>query len=619
MFLQAVHIMPMLATVATAPALSTGMLVVFAIILAALILFITEWVPMDITAIGVIVALVVLEPWTQISPQDGVSGFANPATIAVLAMFILSEGVRRTGFVQWVGDKIIQLAAGSPRKQFAMLTGLSGTTAGMINNTPVVAMMIPMVADISEKTKTSPSKYLMPISFISMIGGMLTLVGTSTNLLASDISDRLLDRPFTMFEFTHLGAILLVVGFFYLLFIGRHLIPERIKPEEDLTAEFQMEDYLTEVSVREDSPLLGYTVREALREMKLDADIVHMVRDGQKFSKPLARKEVCAGDRLMIRTDRENLLRLLDSESLDIVPATGLEARSKDDPQRTPRRLAEVVILPDTPLVGETIQSLNFEAQYEAAVLAIRRGRRIVHNQMDDFVLTGGDTLLVLASAKDFEKLINDRRFVVVDKDAKPAMRTSKMPVALAIVAAVIGVAALGIMPIMVTALAGVLAMIITGCLDSNEAYDAVDWPVIFLLAGMIPLGAALEATGGAAFLASGMVSTAGVLPALAMVFVFYMVTTLITQVISNNASVVLMVPVAIKAADTLGAEPFAFVMAVTFAASTAMLTPIGYQTNLMVYAPGGYKFTDYFRVGAPLQLLLAIATTFGIYWIWGV
>ena len=604
---------------AAAPAPNMGMVVVFAIIIVALVLFITELIPIDITALLVLVALMILEPFTQVSPEEGISGFANPATITVLAMFILSEGVRRTGVIQKVGDKIIELAAGSPRKQFAMLTGLSGTTAGMVNNTPVVAMMLPMVRDITRKTKTSPSKYLMPISFISMIGGMLTLIGTSSNLLASDISNRLIGQPFSMFEFTKLGALLLVIGFLYLFFIGRHLIPERIKPEEDLTEEFEMHQYLTEVVVAEKSPLIGQTVREVLRDFNLDADIVHLVRDGTKFSQPLARKEVQAGDRLMIRTDRDNLKLLLEVEALDLAPATGLEETGRKDPQKAPRRLAEVIILPDTPNVGESIASLNFEEKYEAAVLAIRRGRKVIHERMNDFRLAGGDTLLVLASPKDFKTLADDRRFVVVDGEEAPSARTDKIPVSLAIVAAVVALAAAGVLPILVTSLAGVVAMIVTGCLKPNEAYEAVDWPVIFLLAGMIPLGSALESTGGAEYLANTIVGASDVLPALAMLFLFYVFTSLITQVISNNASIVLMVPVAIDAADILGADPFSFVLAVTFAASTSMLTPIGYQTNLMVYSPGGYKFTDFFRVGAPLQLLLAIGTALGIYYFWGV
>ncbi|MES3629715.1 MAG: SLC13 family permease [Longimonas sp.] len=610
---------PLIQAAATSSELTIDMLVVFGIIAAALVLFITEWLPLDITAMGVLVALIVLEPWTQISPQDGLMGFANPATITVLAMFVLSEGVRRTGFIQWLGDKFVEWGKDSSSRQFAMLTGLSGTTAGMINNTPVVAMMIPMANDIAKKTKTSPSKYLMPISFISMIGGMLTVIGTSTNLLASDISGRLIDRSFTMFEFTHLGAILLVIGFLYLFFVARHLIPERISPEEDLATGFEMDQYLTEVAVRENSELEGKTVREVVRALSLDADIVHLIREGEKFSQPLARKEVRPDDRLMIRTDRNTLLRLLERENLRIAPTTaGLADGDEGDPQ-APRRLVEVVMLPDTDLMGETIGSLRFEERYEANVLAIRRGREVVHDHLSEFKLRGGDSLLVLASDQAFKQLGQDRRFIVTREEEPPKQRIAKMPIALGIVAAVVGLAGAGVMPILVTALLGMLAMVATGCLRPNEVYDSVDWPVIFLLAGMIPLGTAMEETGGAAYLASYVVDLAKVLPGLAMLFVFYLFTALVTQVVSNNASVVLMIPVAVDAARLIGADPFSFVLAVTFAASTAMLTPIGYQTNLMVYGPGGYTFGDFFRIGAPLQLILAVATALGIYVFWGV
>jgi di/tricarboxylate transporter len=595
-----------------------GMLVVFGIIGGALTLFVTDRIPVDVTALCVIVALMVLEPWTQIAPEDGIAGFANPATITVLAMFALSEGVRRTGFVQWMGDKVVAASGGGFEKKFALLTGLSGSLAGLVNNTPIVAMMVPMITDIARKTNTSPSKLLMPVSFMAMMGGMLTLIGTSTNLLASDIAGRMIGRSFSMFEFTPLGFIVLVCGFLYLLFIGRHLIPERIKPEEELTEEFEMSGYLTEVAVRPGSPLEGCTVRDALRRLQLDADILYLVRDGERFTAPLARKEVRAHDRLMVRADRTTLRRLLDEETLEIVPATAL-TDGHVDATGGERRLVEVLIRPGTPLVGKTLAALHFEPRYEAAVLAIRHGREVIHERMDAVPLDGGDSLLVLASPATFEQLSSDPRFVVGEAEELPFMRPEKTPIALGILAAVVGLAAFEVLPILVSALGGVVAMIVTGCLRPNEVYEAVDWSVIFLLAGMIPLGTALQRTGGAEYLAEQIVAASEALPMLAVLFLFYLVTALVTEVVSNNASVVLMIPVAIDAAQLIGAEPFSFVLAVTFAASTSMLTPIGYQTNLMVYGPGGYRFTDFARVGGPLQLILAVVTTLGIYAFWGV
>ncbi|WP_426962790.1 SLC13 family permease [Haloparvum alkalitolerans] len=600
------------------------MLVVFAVVAAALVLFVTEPVPIDIAAIGVLVALVALEPWTGVDATTGIGGFASTATVTVLAMFVLSEGIRRSGLVNIVGDRIAERYGDSPFKQLLAVLGLSGGTAGFINNTPVVAIMIPMVTTISKRTGVSPSKLLMPVSFVAMLGGTLTLIGTSTNILASDLSARLIDHPFSMFEFTQLGVVVLVVGGIYMATVGRLLIPERIKVTDRLVEEFEMTQYLTEVVVREDSVLVGRTVEDSLADLEVDADIVQLIRGDQAFTEPLARKEVRAGDILVLRTDRESLLDLIDAEGLDLAPDAEvtdevLDAETGEVEPAVDQSLVEVVVSPEATVVGETLESLNFRGRYDATVLAIRRGGRIIHARMDERRLRGGDTLLLQATEETIDRFANDRDFVVARELTRPDFRTERIPVALGIVGAVVAVAALDVLPIVISALAGIVAMVVTGCVKPNEVYPAVDWSVIVLLAGLIPLGVAMERSGAAAWLAEVVVLASGTLPPLAVLGLFYLFTALVTNVISNNASVVLMIPVAVDAAEALGANPFSFVLAVTFAASTAMLTPIGYQTNLMVYGPGGYKFTDYFRVGAPLQVLLTVVTTLGIAFFWGV
>ncbi len=600
------------------PPITTGMVVVFAIILVALVLFVLEPVPIDIIAIGLIVSLVVFEPWTRITPADGLSGFSSTATITVLAMFVLSEGIRRTGVVKLIGDRIVGVTGDSPRKQLAAIVGLSGGSAGFINNTPVVAIMIPMATDIARRTGTSPSKLLMPLSFASMMGGMLTLIGTSTNILASDVSARLLDRPFSMFEFTALGFIVLVVGSVYLLVVAPYLIPERIKAEEELTEEFAMTEYLTEVVVRGDSPLVGRTVEEALAELDMDLDIVQVIRHGEPFIEPLARKEIQERDVLMVRTGRDVLIRMLARPGLDLLPTTMHDEDLETGGEEASRQLAEVVITPDASIVGATLDEINFGDRYDATVLAIRRGGAIRRERMGQRPLRGGDTLLLQATEDTVTRLDRRREFVVVEALTRTEYRTRKLPIAIGIVAAVVAVAALDVYPIVISALAGIVAMVATGCVRPSEVYDAVDWNVIFLLAGVIPLGIALEETGGAALIAALVVESAELFAPIVVLGIFYLVTALLTNVISNNASVVLMIPVAVDAAAQIDANAFAFVLAVTFAASTAFMTPVGYQTNLMVYAPGGYTFADFIRVGAPLQLLLAVVTTLGIAFFWG-
>jgi len=609
-------LLPLLAQ--SAPAFTFDMFVVLGVVGLVLALLVVELLPIDVTALGAMVLVVILEPWTGVGPSDGLSGFASPATITVLAMFILSEGIRRTGVLRAIGTRIVEWARGNFYRAYTALIGLSGTTAGLINNTPVVAMMIPMAVNLGRKMKISPSKLLMPISFASMMGGMLTLIGTSTSILASDVSDRLLDHPFSMFEFTALGVIVLSVGTVYLLIVGHRLLPERIKVTEDLAEEFAMGDYLTEVVVTEDSPLVGRTVREALVDLNLDVDIVQMTRNGTDFPAPLGQKQFQANDVLLLRTNRNALFQLLDTQKLEPVVHAKITEADFEVEQKG-EALIEIVVLSDSPLVGETLRSSAFAQRYDALVLAVRRSGALLHDEIDRVPLRGGDTLLVQASATATERFDRSRTFVVIQGDDEATFRRGKLPMALGILGLVVGLASFEVVPIVVSALGGIVAMVATDCVRPNELYEAVDWSVIVLLAGLIPLGLALERSGTAAYVAHHMGAAADALSAFGVLLLFYVVTTLLTQVISNNASVVLMIPVAVEAAQLTGANPFAFVLAVTFAASCAMLTPIGYQTNLMVYGPGGYRFTDFMIMGAPLQCLLAFATCGGIWWLWGI
>jgi di/tricarboxylate transporter len=604
------------------PPLTVEILLMFAIIGVALLLFITEPLPIDIIAVGIMVTLIVLEPWTGVDPATGISGFASSATVTVLAMFIISEGIRRTGIVNIVGNQIAERYGTSPYKQLLAVLGLSGGTAGFINNTPVVAVMIPMVHTLSKKTGISPSKLLIPVSYMSMLGGMLTLIGTSTSILASDISGRLIGHPFSMFEFTHLGILVLGTGIIYFATVGRLLVPERIKMGDELVDEFEMAEYLTEVVVTEESHLVGGTVNQCFADSDVDAEIIQLIRGNDAFTEPLARKEINAGDILVLRTDQESLVTIMETEGLELAPdvtVTDETLQADEMEPQSEQQLVEIVVSPTASISGQTLETLNFRQRYDATVLAIRRGSQIMHARMDKRRLRAGDTLLIQASEDAIKRFANDRDFIVAQELTLPDFRYKRIPVALGIIIGVVGLAALEIVPVLVSSLGGIVAMVATGCVKPNEVYDAVDWSVIFLLAGLIPLGVAMEETLAAEWLAGAiLVGTAG-LPTVVVLGLFYLCTTLLTNIVSNNASVVIMIPVAIEAATSIGADPFTFVLAVTFGASTAMLTPIGYQTNLMVYGPGGYKFTDFFRVGAPLQLLLTVVTTLGLVFIWGV
>jgi len=623
------------------PPITPAMLLVFALIFAALVLFATEPVPIDITAIGVMVALLLVEPVSAIlasvgvladplvvlsdpaagltAVDQGISGFANAATITVLAMFVLSAGVQKTGIIQIAGAKIAAVTRDSELKQLSATIGFISPISGFINNTAAVAILLPMVTDLAHEGRTSPSKLLIPLSYASMFGGMLTLIGTSTNILASEVAGRLgvPGAPFSMFEFTALGVVVTIVGTIYLLTIGRLLTPARIKPEADLTEEFEMSEYLTEVIVREDSPVVGQTVRDALRDTDFDVDLVQLIRGEETFLEPLGPKTIQVGDIFAVRTDRDTLVELSDAEGFDLLGEVTVDEAVLEGPDER-QNLVEVVVAPGAGLVGETLASANVRQRYDATVLALRRGGDLVRKRMDRISLQVGDTLLVQATPDSIDRLNANRDFIVAQEVERPDFRQSKIPVAIGMVAAVVLAAAFTPIPIVTAALAGSLGMVVTGCLKPPEVYEAVQWDVIFLLAGVIPLGIAMERTGGADLIADLVVLAAAALPPIAVLGLMYVVTAVLTNVISNNAAVVLMIPVAVQVAADLGASAFSFVLAVTFAASTAFMTPVGYQTNLFVYGPGGYRFTDYLRVGTPLQAIFAVVTTLGIAAIWG-
>nr|WP_266079745.1 SLC13 family permease [Haladaptatus caseinilyticus] len=599
------------------------MVVVFGIAVATFVLFATETFPPDITAIIVMVVLILLGPWTGISPEEGISGFSNDATITVLAMLVLSYGVSQTGVVQELGERMASFAGTDERKQLASVLAFAGIPSGVLNNTPIVAMLIPVVSDLANRGRTSPSKLLIPLSYAAMVGGMLTLIGTSTNLIASSVAARLGRQypslhAFSMFEFTKLGIVVFVVGTVYLMTIGQRLIPERVLPEEDILEEYELSPYLTEVVVGEDSAFVGRTIDETLSEIELDVDVVSLIRDDETFIEPLMRKTARPGDVLVVRADFGSLRELMLTEGLSLVAFSSVTEEALE-PEQEGGALVELVLPSWSSVTGETLESTTFRERYDANVLAIRRGAELLRERMDRTTLRRGDTLLVQATEDSVNRLATNRDFIVTQVAAEPDYQRSKIPLAIAIILGVVGFAALGVYDILTTALAGVVVMILTGIVKPGELYDAVEWDVIFLLAGLIPLGIAFEETGAANLVGAVVATSADFLPAIGVLWVFYVITTLVTAVVSNSASAILMIPVAVEAATRVGGDPFSFVLAVTFASSADFMTPIGYQTNLLVYGPGGYKFTDYFRVGAPLQLLLSIATVLGIAVFWGV
>ena len=665
--------------------LSTGAMFVFGLIAVALVLFVTEAIPNDVTAIGIIVALAALEPLTGVGTREAISGFASTATITIVAMYMLSAGIQRTGLVQRLGIYLARFTSGSEGRALIATVCTTGPIAGFINNTPVVAIFIPMIAELAEKIGVSPSKLLLPLSYAAILGGTLTLIGTSTNLLASEFAVDLLGRePIGMFEFTALGLVVLVVGIAYLVTVGRWLTPARIPVDADLVEEFDLEDHLTEVRVGARSTAVGLTVDELERRTEANVSVLQIRRENEREPPaespsgvleyedgagevpgtaiqghgvggsgsttstrddvavdgtiPTAEAEsflgvrtdqrIVEGDVLTVHGTLQEVNRFVGNQRLHQLVRSRVTEETFDE-STAEDLLSKVVVPPDSPFIDEPIAETRLRSIYRTTVLAVRREGTLIRRDLGGLRLESGDLLLVQTVPETIEYFAESNDLVFVEEDAfdrlleedvaELAPLSSKAPIMVAIMAGVVGAAAVGVVSIVVAALAGVFAMIVTGCLSTGDAYDAVSWNIIFLLAGVIPLGIALEATGGSQAIASTLVGTADVLPIVAVLLLFYIVTGLLANVITPVATVVLMIPVAVDAAASLGASGFSFLLVVVFASATSFMTPVGYQTNLMVYGPGGYEFTDFVKVGGPLQLLLAVVTTTGIALIWGV
>ncbi|MBF2078737.1 MAG: sodium-coupled transporter [Synechococcales cyanobacterium T60_A2020_003] len=576
------------------------------VIVLALVCFVAEWLPADITAIVIAVVLMLLG---LVTPEQGVSGFGNSATVTVMAMFILSAGISRTGVVLRVRDLFLQWGGKNIQQQILVMGLIVGPITAFINNTAVVAVFLPIIEEWCRKQRISPSKLLIPLSYATILGGMITLIGTSTNVLASGLAAQLGYGEFGLFQFTALGLTTFTVGMLYLIFIAPRVLPSRRPADGDLLAEgYDMREYVSEVVISPRSSLIGQTLRSTELQRKFDFDVLELIRDNVHFPQPLADKVLAAGDILLVRSTRDDLLRIRDEQGLDILPAVKFDEEVSDLASGE-ERMGEVLILSNSRLAGSTLKELRFRQRYNATVIAIRRGSDVLRERLGKVPLKFGDLLLVQGPKESFLGLQTTRELLVLEERDIESLRQDKAWIALAIIFSVIVLAAFNITPIMVSALAGVVLMILTGCLKPGEVYGAVRWDVIFLLAGLIPLGIAMDESGATKWLADVLVSTGGNLSGYWILLFFFAATSLLTETISNNAAVVLMLPVAVEVAKALSLNPLAFMFAVTFAASNSFMTPIGYQTNTMVYGPGGYKFLDFVRVGGPLNLLMAIVT----------
>ena len=558
----------------------------------AVVLFVTEKLPIDVVGAGVLSALVLLG---LVTPQEGLAGFASSATLTVAAMFVLSAGLRETGVL----DRIARLFVRVARWPWALLITMMlvvGAISAFINNTAAVAIFLPLVIAAARMRKIAPSQLLIPLSYAAQFGGVCTLIGTSTNILVSDIAAQQGARAFTMFELGQVGLPLTLAGVVFIMLFGRWLLPTH--PDQSLPDTYGIGDYVSDLRVRAGSPLIGKTLREARFGDDEGVQVIELLRDEQRLWSRRS-DAIRAGDVLRVAAPLEKLEALRSRPGLEM----DAEFLVTDAPRnQQDMQLIEALIAPHSRLHGSRLGTLAAELPAQARIVAIRhRGQLVRGAALDESLLASGDALLLLAPATDVEQLRNLPDLLVLNEKSAEKKSRLRAVIALAVMVAVVVVASLDLAPIAIVAITGAAVLVASGCLKREQAYRAIDWPVIILLATLIPLGTAIENHGIAAAAAQQAVQWFGGYGPIAVLAAIYLLTAVFTELMSNNATAVLLAPIAISTAHTMDVSPMPFLVAVTIAASASFATPVGYQTNMMVYQAGNYRFADFMRIGIPL------------------
>lgn len=532
--------------------------------------------------------------------KQGMEGFGNDGVATVGVLFAVVVGLRETGGVDFVAQRLL----GRPRSTRGAIARTVFPVMGMsvfLNNTPVVAMMVPAVQDWSRKLKISASKLMIPVSYAAILGGTCSLIGTSTNLVVAGLVIAQTDMaPLKMFDITWVGLPCTIVGAVYLIVFGPRLLPDRKSSSGVLS---DPREYTTELIVPAGSPLGGKTVEQAgLRNMP-GGYLVEIERGGEIIGAVAPEQVLRAGDRLLFAGVVESIREVANTRGL--APAT--DQIFKLDAPRHRRRLFEAVVAPSSPMEGKSIREGRFRNRYNGAVIAVARNGERLTGKIGDIMLAPGDTLLLEADPSFAERHRNSRDFLLVSalEDSAPR-RHEKAPLALGVLALMVAAAAFEVVPMLVAALLAAGAMILTRCCTISEARRSIDWSVLILIGASLGIGRAMDTSGAAASIAGGMLSVAGANPWWALIAI-YAVTSLINEFISNNAAVALIFPIALATADSLGVDFMPFVIAIMMAGSASFASPIGYQTNLMVYGPGGYRFTDFVKIGLPLNVLVGV------------
>lgn len=576
---------------------------VLTILAVAILLFATEVIRMDVVSLMVLLALGLTG---LVTPYEAFSGFSNPAVITVAAMFVISAAIANTGATGKIGEKILHIAGNSePRLIVAIMLTVAFISA-FINNIGSTAVLLPLVVGIAQKARISPSKLLIPLAFGSLMGGVCTLIGTPPNILMNELMFEYSGEQFSMFDFTPIGLVIVLFGTAYMALIGRHLLPSR--KAGTLTEAYQVKEYITEVEIDPDSPLDGKTISQSNIEEDFNLKVRAILRDGRKYPFPRRNRKLRAGDILFLEGNPENILKVRKKKGVTVVP-------ERDNPVIGDAKDGEVVVVeaslaPTSDMVGKTLREVRFADTHGLTVLAIWRSGSPVVKKVDHVLLKFGDVLLLQGPEEKVLHLGKEHGFLLLGGVPMTTYVPQKAPITLLILLGVIGLAATGLLPIMLAATLGALAMILFRCLTMSEAYDAIDWSIIMLIAGTLPLGHAMENSGAARFLADLIIGSVGEFGPWIVLGAVFLITFALTEVMSHAAAAVLIAPIAFNTAVHLGASPKPFFMAVAIAASSCFMTPISHQSNALVMGPGGYRFFDYIKVGTALNLAIWLLAT---------
>ena len=578
-------------------------LVALGVVAMMFLLFLRESFPTEVVAIfGVAVLLI-----SGVLPYDvALAVLSNPAPWTIAAMFLVMGALVRTGSLVGFTKLAHRLTQKSPALGLGFLFGFVVLASAVVSNTPVVVVMIPVFVQLAKTLNTSASKLLIPLSYAAILGGSLTLIGTSTNLLVDGVARANGLAGFTIFEVTPLGAILVLWGMIYLRFIAPRLLPVRASLANFLSDRPKMK-FFTEAVIPTESNLIGRAVNGVQLFKRPGVRLVDVLRGDRSLRRSLQDVQLQIGDRVVLRTEMTELLSLQSNKSL----------RRVDQISAVQTSTVEVLVSPGCRMIGRSLGDLRLRRRYGVYTLALHRRDQNIKGALDDVVIRIGDTLLLEGAAEDIARLAADMDVLEVNAPSERAFRRSHSPIAIVALLGLVGLAAFQVAPILLLAIVAVAVVLVTRCIDAEEAFGFVDGRLLVLIFAMLAVGTALEHSGAVALIAAGLAPHLAILPGFLIVWALYLLTSVLTEMVSNNAVAVVITPLAIGIAAQLGMDPRPLVVAVMVAASASFATPIGYQTNMLVYGPGGYKFTDFLRVGIPLNLSIGVLASLCIPWFW--